>query len=62
MKETNFCYWLQGYFELTENKSMTEKQVKVIKEHLALVMNKTTLLSVDSIAGIDLSKATGIIC
>jgi hypothetical protein len=37
-----FTYWLQGYFELTEDKDLSEKQVEIIKDHLALVFDKQT--------------------
>lgn len=39
MKATEFCYWLQGYFELTANtgQGMSEAQVKVIRQHLDMV-------------------------
>jgi hypothetical protein len=45
MTEENFVYWLQGFFELNEVKSIDEQQVKIIKEHLALVLKKDTLTS-----------------
>jgi hypothetical protein len=35
----NFCYWLQGLFELTDTVALTEKQVKQIKDHLGYVFN-----------------------
>lgn len=37
MKPENFCYWLQGYLELTKEEDLTEDQVKIIKNHLNLV-------------------------
>ena len=37
MKAQEFCYWLQGCFELTGPKSLSRKQVDVIQRHLALV-------------------------
>lgn len=40
MKAVEFCYWLQGYFELSdiaEPCALTGKQVACIKAHLALV-------------------------
>lgn len=41
MKAENFCYWLQGYLELTgagdKDFELTDKQVEMIKRHLALV-------------------------
>lgn len=38
MKTRDFCYWLQGFFELTEDqKGTTEKQTQKIKNHLNMV-------------------------
>lgn len=37
MNEFNFCYWLMGMFELGETKTISEKQVLLISEHLKLV-------------------------
>ena len=38
MYSVDFCYWLQGYFELTEgDQPLTKRQVQVIKNHLHLV-------------------------
>lgn len=37
MESTNFCYWLQGFFELSDVRTLTEKQVQTIKNHLNLV-------------------------
>jgi hypothetical protein len=42
MKSTEFCYWLQGYFELRRGEaqsgmSLTHEQVEIIERHLALV-------------------------
>jgi hypothetical protein len=41
MKAENFCYWLQGYLELTsagdKDYELTDEQVKMIQRHLALV-------------------------
>lgn len=47
MEAINFCYWLQGYFELggaglNSNKTLSSGQVQMIKEHLALVFHKVT--------------------
>lgn len=41
----NFCFWLQGFFELTDVKTLSEKQVNIIKEHLELVFVKGTVVS-----------------
>lgn len=39
MKSSEFCYWLQGYFELQPEatKPLTTEQVETIQRHLALV-------------------------
>lgn len=37
MLTSEFCYWLQGYFELSESNDLSQQQVEVIKAHLALV-------------------------
>lgn len=42
MDNLNFCYWLQGFFELTNTETLTKEQVKIIKDHLALVFEKKT--------------------
>lgn len=42
MTGQEFAYWLQGFFELTEGNKITSKQVKIIKDHLALVFTKVT--------------------
>ncbi len=42
MTPENFCYWLNGLFEISNTDSITDEQVKIIKEHLNLVFNKVT--------------------
>jgi hypothetical protein len=42
MNSLEFAYWLQGFFELTNQKTLNETQVQIIKEHLNLVFEKTT--------------------
>lgn len=46
MSPENFCYWLQGYFEIAESgeqlESLDEDQIQVIQEHLALVLHRVT--------------------
>jgi hypothetical protein len=37
MKSVEFCYWMQGMFELTDPKTLNEKQVELIKAHLNMV-------------------------
>lgn len=45
MNPESFCYWLQGFFELSDAVSLTEKQVKIIKEHLEYVFTKGHLVT-----------------
>ncbi len=37
MKATEFCYWLQGLFELSNPQELSILQTTLIKRHLALV-------------------------
>lgn len=37
MKSQDFCYWLQGFFEISEANQLNEKQIETIKNHLNLV-------------------------
>ena len=48
MSDEQFCYWLQGFVELTGGKEPTLDQWKVIKEHLQLVFKKVTVETVKS--------------
>lgn len=38
----SFCYWLRGYFELSNSNTLTEEQVTIIKKHLELVFTNVT--------------------
>lgn len=42
MNERDFVYWLQGYLEMSEAKTLSEEQVKIIKDHIKLVAVKAT--------------------
>ncbi len=47
MESINFCYWLQGYFEVLAagddpEAELTPEQVACIKDHLAMVFTKVT--------------------
>ena len=44
MNSRDFCFWLQGYFELVEtnNSKLTKSQIQVIQDHLKLVFKKET--------------------
>lgn len=37
MTSRDFCFWLQGHFELNPGAPMTAEQVDMVKRHLALV-------------------------
>lgn len=38
MKATEFCYWLQGYFEISKHENVLSiDQVNMIKNHLNMV-------------------------
>jgi hypothetical protein len=37
VSEQNFAYWLQGFFEVAKPESVSPEQVKIIKNHIALV-------------------------
>jgi hypothetical protein len=37
MNTIDFCYWLQGHFELNPNTPITPEQTELIKNHLHLV-------------------------
>ncbi len=37
MKSVEFCYWLQGLFEVGEPTTLNEKQTDLIKRHLNMV-------------------------
>ena len=42
MTTKEFAYWLQGYFEISGAKGLDERQVEVVRDHLALVFTKVT--------------------
>ena len=42
MTERDFCFWLQGFLELTPGLSPSIEQTQAIREHLALVFQKVT--------------------
>lgn len=37
MTSRDFCYWLQGHFELTNPQELSARETTLIKQHLALV-------------------------
>jgi hypothetical protein len=42
MTPENFIYWLNGFFEISGCKNMSDNQVQIIKDHLKLVLQKKT--------------------
>lgn len=36
MNSIDFCFWLQGYFEISNSEDVTPEQVRIIKNHLNL--------------------------
>jgi hypothetical protein len=37
MSSRVFCFWLQGFFEIQDPKTLDEKQLEAVKKHLSLV-------------------------
>ena len=37
MTSRDFCYWLQGFFEIGHPQSLTVQETEIVKRHLALV-------------------------
>lgn len=37
MTSRDFCYWLQGFFELSGERNITSAQAETIKRHLNMV-------------------------
>lgn len=42
MQPDSFCYWLQGFFEISDPATLDATQVQIIKDHLAEVFHKVT--------------------
>lgn len=42
MSPENFCYWLQGFAEIAQNDTLSEKEWTIVKDHLSLVFDKKT--------------------
>ena len=42
MTPENFCYWLQGYMEITDDYRLNAHQASIVKDHLKLVFEKKT--------------------
>jgi hypothetical protein len=54
MTERDFCYWLQGFIELNGIEALSKEQVKIIQEHLQLVLNKVTFTTLDANTVLDI--------
>lgn len=37
MTSRDFCYWLQGYFEVSKSEELTVEQTAIIHAHLSMV-------------------------
>lgn len=37
MESRDFCYWLQGYFEILGEVSLSEEQTTIVQNHLNMV-------------------------
>lgn len=42
MNPINFVYWLQGFLEIGDPKSLNEVQIQEIRNHISLVLTKIT--------------------
>jgi hypothetical protein len=42
MTAEQFTYWLQGFMEIANPAQLGEKEIQIIKDHLALVFDKQT--------------------
>lgn len=42
MNYEQFAMWLHGFFEISDVKTLNEKQTQIIKDHLALLFKKVT--------------------
>ena len=37
MNSIDFCFWLQGHFEISGSQELTKEQTEIVKNHLNLV-------------------------
>lgn len=37
MTSREFCYWLQGFFEISGTTNLTDEQAKTVQKHLNMV-------------------------
>jgi len=40
MTDRDFIYWLHGYFEISENLTLSNEQIYMIKKHISLVQKE----------------------
>lgn len=52
MTSRDFCFWLQGYLELTDSKKLSVSQTEIIQRHLSMVF----VHEIDPSAGKDSSR------
>lgn len=53
MKSRDFCYWLQGFFELSDqSKEITIEQSKLIQRHLNMVFAHEIDPSMPDVGGV----------
>lgn len=45
MTPRDFCMWLHGFFEISGIKTLTEKQLEVVKSHLDLMFKPSITLT-----------------
>ena len=50
MQSRDFCYWLQGFFEISNKSEFTPQQVNMIRNHLNLVFRHEIDPSMGSLA------------
>lgn len=37
MTSRDFAFWLQGYFEISDEKTLNQRELEIVKKHLNLV-------------------------
>jgi hypothetical protein len=48
MTKENFCYWLQGYFEISGEAVLTEAQAEIVKAKLNTVFSNNSSGSIQA--------------
>lgn len=51
MTSRDFCYWLQGFYEITGTDTISESQSKMIRRHLNLVFKHEIDPSIPDLTG-----------